>query len=63
MNAPHPPLEAFLARVRELGYLRDGRPNYRLYDALKADLMRDFPALHPGEYTRAVQVIARAAGV
>ena len=63
MNAPLTRLETFLARIREIGYLGDGQPNYRLYDDMKANLHREFPGLNPDEYTRAVQVIARAAGV
>lgn len=43
MNAPLTRLETFLARIREIGYLGDGQPNYRLYDDMKADLHREFP--------------------
>lgn len=63
MNAPQTRLDEFLMRVAQLGALRGEKANYRLFSDLKRELEREFPALHPSAYTRAVQAIATAAGV
>lgn len=55
-------MAAFIVRVRRFGAMRD-EANYRLYEALKADLQREFPAATPAEYTSACQAISRACNV
>lgn len=58
-----PPLERWIARVRQIGAHRPHRADYAAYERFKAELVRDFPCLTGAEYDRAVAVIARAAGV
>ena len=62
MNAPDP-FTRFLAHVRGMGLTRIERSDYRLYEQMKAELLRDFPGLEPAQYERAIRVISRAAGV
>lgn len=58
-----PPLDRWLARVRQIGAHRPGRADYVAYERFKAELVREFPCLTGAEYDRAVAVIAKAAGV
>ena len=58
-----PPLERWIARVRQIGAHRPHRADYAAYERFKADLVRDFPCLTGAEYDRAVVAIAAATGV
>jgi len=58
-----PPLERWIARVRQIGAHRPGRADYAAYERLKGELVREFPCLTGAEYERAVAVIAKATGV
>ena len=58
-----PPLERFLVNARAIAVNRTQRADYRLYDRLKGDLWRDYPALTPAEYERAAIDLARMCGV
>lgn len=62
--ADTPPLERWIARVRQIGAHRPSYPDDNAYRRLKADLDRDFPdGLPPADYDRAIAVIAWATGV
>lgn len=54
-------MAAFLARARQMGALRAGA-DWRLYERLKADFVRDFPGASQAEYEHAMRVIAGAVG-
>jgi len=56
------PLERHLRRVRGPGLARTETPDYRLYERMKADMVREFPALSPQDYQRAIRVITEACG-
>lgn len=58
-----PPLDRWIARVRQIGAHRPHRADYAAYERVKAELVRDFPCLTGAEYDRAVAVIAKATGV
>lgn len=58
-----PPLDRWLARVRQIGAHRPGRADYTAYERFKAELMREFPAISSDDYARAVMAIAAATGV
>lgn len=62
MNAPDP-MARFMALVRQMGAARRNDCDYRLYESLKRDFVRDFPCLTGAEYDRAVVAIAAATGV
>ena len=58
-----PPLDRWIARVRQIGAHRPHRADYAAYERFKAELVRDFPCLTGAEYDRAVAAIAKATGV
>ena len=58
-----PPLERWIARVRQIGAHRPHRTDYAAYERFKAELQREFPCLTCAEYDRAVAAIAKATGV
>ena len=58
-----PPLERWIARVRQIGAHRPHRADYAAYERFKAELMREFPAISSDDYARAVMAIAAATGV
>lgn len=62
VNAPDR-MTQFLARVRQQGAQRYVRADYRLYEQLKHEFVREFPAALPSEYDQAMRAIAEAAGV
>lgn len=57
------PVERFLAFVAGIAAVRHGGPDWPAYERLKRDFVRQCPDATPDEYERAMQVIARAAGV
>lgn len=57
------PVERFLAFVAGIAAVRHGGPSWPTYERLKRDFVRQCPDATPDEYERAMQVIARAAGV
>ena len=57
------PVERFLAFVAGIAAVRHGGPSWPTYEQLKRDFVRQCPDATPQEYGRAMQVIARAAGV
>jgi len=60
MNAPQDRLALFLA---PLAATQPKQADYRRYAELKRRLERDFAALPPADYERAITIIARATGV
>jgi hypothetical protein len=58
-----PPLDRWIARVRQIVAHRPHQADYAAYERFKADLVRDFPCLTGAEYDRAVAAIAKATGV
>lgn len=62
MNAPDA-YTRFLALVRTMGAARRVDCDYRLYERLKGEFVRDFPSASPAEYEQAMRAISRAAGV
>lgn len=62
MNAPDP-YTRFLSLVRAMGAARLVDCDYRLYERLKGEFVRDFPEAAPAEYEQAMRAISRAAGV
>lgn len=58
-----PPLDRWIARVRQIGAHRPHQADYAAYERLKAELVREFPCLTGAEYERAVAAIAKATGV
>lgn len=56
-------LDAFMRFVAQAGACRTADSDWRLYERLKADLVRQFPALEPRQYQAAINAISRAAGV
>ena len=61
MNAPDP-MARFMALVRQMGAARRNDCDYRLYESLKRDFVRDFPLATQAEYEAAMRAISRAAG-
>lgn len=57
------PAERFLAFVAGIAAVRHGGPSWPTYERLKGDFLRQCPDATPDEYERAMQAIARAAGV
>jgi hypothetical protein len=57
------PVERRVRLVRGLGLSRIDTPDYRLYERLKAEFVRDFPAASQAEYERVMREIARVGGV
>ena len=57
------PYEAFLSRVRAYATQRPQGRSPHLYELLKGEFIRVCPAATPAQYTRAMQLAARAAGV
>jgi hypothetical protein len=53
----------FMALVRQMGAARRNDSDYRLYESLKRDFVRDFPLATQAEYEAAMRAISRAAGV
>jgi len=63
VNAPVDRMAAFFGMVRQLGAARAADADYRLYERLKREFIRDFPAATSAEYERAMGEISKAAGV
>lgn len=63
MNAPDSAYAAFLRTLAAMEGQRNAPRNWTLYETLKRDFVRQFPEVSPDEYARAMQAIARAAGV
>lgn len=57
------PVERFVALAAVIGAARADGPDWAAYERLKRDFVRQCPDATPDEYERAMQVIARAAGV
>lgn len=55
--------DAFMRFVAQAGACRTADSDWRLYERLKADLVRQFPAIEPRQYQAAINAISRAAGV
>ena len=56
-------MAVYLARVRQIGSARSSDADYGLYERLKREFVKEFPAAAPEQYEAAVLCIARAAGV
>lgn len=64
MKDDMPPFERYLAGVRAIGFRRPmGVVDYKAYERMKREFVGAFPAATPAEYARAMQTIAKAAGV
>lgn len=57
------PVERFVALASVIGAARADGPDWSAYERLKRDFVRQCPDATPDEYERAMQAIARAAGV
>lgn len=58
-----PPLDRWLARVRQIGAHRPHRADYAAYERFMAEFHRAFPQATADQYARAKHVAAAAAGV
>lgn len=64
MKVDLPPFERYLAGVRAIGFRRPlGTVDYTAYERMKREFIGAFPQATPAEYERAMQTIAKAAGV
>lgn len=63
MRVEVPAFERYLASVRQIGVQRPMREDWACYERMKAEFIAAFPGATPSEYQRAMQTIAKAAGV
>ena len=62
MNAPGR-VDAFIARITEIGSRRERDEDWTLYESFKHSALRDFPNTSPQDWERLMVAIAKAAGV
>lgn len=63
MSDEKTPYEAFLARMASMAVYAGERASIGLYERFKAEFMRSCPDATPDQYTHAMRMAARAAGV